>query len=92
MGDGFGDLNNVKIESLFLYDDLLYATTFNPYLGLQVWRSADGLVWEQVVANGFGDGNNDATLWNSATLLYQGRILIGTWNDVEGGELWRFTP
>jgi hypothetical protein len=92
IGDGFGDLNNIKIESLFIYDELLYAATLNQAMGLQLWRSADGEGWEQVTANGFGDSNNRATLWNSATLLYQGHILIGTWNDIEGGELWRFTP
>lgn len=92
VGDGFGDLNNIKIESLFVYDNLLHAATFNPPMGLQLWRSADGIHWEQVTANGFGDSSNFSTLWNSATIKYQGQILIGTWNDVEGGELWRFTP
>jgi hypothetical protein len=92
VGDGFGDLNNIKIESLFVYDNLLHAATFNPPMGLQLWRSADGTNWEQVTANGFGDSFNVSTLWNSATVKYQGQILIGTWNDVEGGELWNFTP
>jgi len=92
VGDGFGDLNNIKIESLFIYDNLLHAATYDPPMGLQLWHSADGIHWEQVTANGFGDSNNFSTLWNSATINYQGRLLIGTWNDAEGGELWRFTP
>jgi len=91
VGDGFGDLNNIKIESLLVYNDLLYAATYN-WMGLQLWRSVDGMNWEQVSANGFGDSNNFATLWNNATVEYQGKILIGTWNYADGGELWMFTP
>ncbi|HLF74551.1 MAG TPA: ABC transporter substrate-binding protein [Anaerolineales bacterium] len=92
VSDGFGDVNNVKVESLLVYDDLLHAATFNPQTGVQIWRSADGMSWEQVSANGFGDSNNFATLWNNATVEYQGKILIGTWNYADGGELWMFTP
>jgi hypothetical protein len=92
VGDGFGDLNNIKIESLVVYDNLLHAATYNLPMGLQLWRSADGIHWEQFTANGFGDSNNFSTLWNSATIKHQGRLLMGTWNDAEGGELWMFTP
>ena len=92
VGNGFGDLNNIKIESLLVYDDLLYAATYNSAMGLQLWRSADGLDWEQVTANGFGDSSNFSTLWNSAVTEFQGEMLIGTWNNAEGGELWMYTP
>lgn len=92
VGNGFGDRNNVKIESLLVSNDILYAATFNSFLGLQVWRSADGMTWEQIAANGFGDSSNYATLWNNATVEYQGKLVMGTWNTVEGGEIWRYTP
>ena len=91
VGDGFGDLNNIKIESLFVYNDLFYAVTYN-WAGLQVWCSSNGMNWEWVAANGFGDSGNFSTLWNSATAVYQGQIVIGTWNNYEGGEVWMFTP
>lgn len=90
VGNGFGDASNIKIESLLLHNGLLYATTFN-WLGLQIWRSADGTNWEQVIADGFGNSNNSATLWNNATVEYQGQIFTGTWNAVDGGELWMST-
>jgi len=90
VGEGFGDAGNIKVEALLLHDGLLYAVTFH-WLGLEIWRSADGINWEQVVADGFDDGNNRATLWNNATVEYQGQILVGTWNDVDGGELWMST-
>jgi len=92
ISDGFGDTSNIKIESLLVHDDLLYAVTFNPQTGLQIWRSADAINWEQIISNGFGDSNNFSTLWNNAVTEFQGHIVIGTWNDAEGGELWMSTP
>jgi hypothetical protein len=92
VSDGFGDVSNIKVESLLVHDGLLYAATYNEPTGTQIWRSADGISWEQVIANGFGDSNNFSTLWNNATIEYQGQILIGTWNNASGGELWMSTP
>ena len=91
ISNGFGDMGNIKVESFLIHDDLLYAVTFN-WQGLQIWRTADGMNWEQVISSGFGDGNNFSTLWSNAALEYQGQILIGTWNGVDGGELWMSTP
>ena len=91
VGDGFGDLSNIKIESLLVHDDLLYAVTFN-WQGLQIWRSEDAINWEQIISNGFGDSNNFSTLWNNALTEFQGHFVIGTWNNVDGGELWMSTP
>jgi hypothetical protein len=91
IGDGFGDTSNIKIESLLVHDGLLYAVTFN-WQGLQIWRSGDAIHWEQIISNGFGDANNFSTLWNNAFTEFQGQIVLGTWNDAEGGELWMSTP
>ena len=92
VGDGFGELSNIKVESLLVHDDVLYAVTFNPQTGLQIWRSKDAIHWEQIISNGFGDPGNFSTLWNNALTEFQGHILIGTWNYVDGGELWMSTP
>jgi hypothetical protein len=91
VGDGFGNIYNIKVESLLVYNDVLFAATFN-WQGLQIWRSADGTHWQQIVADGFDDSNNFSTLWNNATREYQGQIFIGTWNAVDGGELWVSPP
>ena len=88
VGNGFGDPSNIKIESLLRHNGRLYAATFNDLTGLQIWRSRDGTSWEQVTTDGFGDINNFATLWNNATAVRNGHILVGTWNYVTGGELW----
>jgi hypothetical protein len=61
-------------------------------MGLQIWRSTDGISWQQIISNGFGDSANFSTLWNNATIEYHEQILIGTWNNVDGGELWMSTP
>lgn len=91
VSDGFGDANNVKVESLLLHEGFLYAATFNLLSGVQIWRSTDGMSWEPVSTNGFGDSNNFATLWNNATAVDKGHILMGTWNFATGGELWMST-
>ena len=87
--NGFGDNDNQKIESLNVAYDALYAVLYNDATGAQVWRSDDGSTWSAVQTDGWGDCNNDATLWGNATLMFNDHLLIGTWNDAHGGELWR---
>ena len=90
--DGFGNVNNIKIESLWVYQGILHAATFTQQTGVEIWRSADGINWTPFSANGFGNSNNFSTLWNNATAEYQGKVFLGTWNDIDGGELWMYTP
>jgi hypothetical protein len=89
MNDGFGDANNIKIESLVTVDGKLYAGTDNSATGIEVWRSLDGSAWMQVNADGFGDANNISTLWSNASAEFQGDLYVGTRNFVTGGEVWR---
>jgi hypothetical protein len=91
VSDGFGDPANIKVEALLAHEGNLWAVTFNEQTGLQVWRSTDGTSWELDSANGFGHPNNSSSLWNNAILEYRGRILVGTWNNFDGGELWMST-
>ena len=88
IGDGFGDITNNKIESLFTYKAKLYTVTQNFVTGAEVWRTSNGKTWLQVNLDGFGDSNNNATLWSNATAVYKSRLFIGTWNAVDGGEIW----
>jgi hypothetical protein len=64
----------------------------NGVTGLEVWRSADGALWEQSNQDGFGDGNNTQTSANDATADFLSRRFVGTANTASGGELWRLTP
>jgi len=88
LGNGFGDSNNIKIESLWVFEGQLYAVTYNELTGMEVWRSSDGTTWYQVNVDGFSNSDNYATLWSNATIAFNNRLFIGTWNTVSGGELW----
>jgi predicted amidohydrolase YtcJ len=92
MGDGFGDINNGKIESLFALRGALYAVTNNGITGLEVWRSEDGVLWKQVSPDGMGERNNEATLWSVATVAWNNRLYLGTYNAADGGEVWLYLP
>lgn len=86
--NGFGDPSNLKIESVFAYQNALYAMTSNYQTGMQVWRSHDGLHWTRTVHQGFGSGLNEATLWTNATTIFNSRLYTGTWNGAVGGQVW----
>jgi PKD repeat protein len=45
----------------------------------------------QVEFAGFGDSNNGAPYLDSAVTVFNNRLFIGTWNDANGGEVWRKT-
>jgi len=56
--------------------------------GLEVWRSSDGVNWEQSDIGGFGDDNNVALGGPGSLALHGGRLFVGTRNGAHGGELW----
>ncbi len=89
---GLGNPNNIKIESLYVFDGQLFAASNNETTGVNVWKSVDGASFEQINIDGFGDSNNFVTLWNTATIDFNDQFYIGTRNDANGGELWRYEP
>ena len=89
---GLGNPNNIKFESLYVFDEKLFAAAKNETNGVNVWKSEDGTVFEQINIAGFGDSNNSITLWNTATIDFNDQLYIGTRNDANGGELWRYEP
>lgn len=52
----------------------------------QIWVSDDGLEFEPVFTDGFGDPNNRGI---QALISYNGWLYAGTKNDVEGFEIWK---
>ena len=88
---GFGSLAGApRITAMGVFDGQLYAATgswelLNPSI-MQIWRSADGVNWESVTTNGFGDIRNSMAL---ALQAWNGFLYVGTRNDITGGELWR---
>ena len=86
---GFGDTENRAIRSLIVFDNVLYALTYNRTTGMEVWRTTDGTNWEQVGPDGLGDSNNYEVGWDSAVAVFNDSLYIGTKNWANGGEVWQ---
>lgn len=85
---GFGDSNNDYIFALEVFDDYLYAGTSKPSsTGGELWRSNDGLSWNQVSSDGFGD---NANIYLTDMEVAGEYLYIGTKNS-SGAEVWRST-
>lgn len=52
---GFGVPSNKVISCMRVYHDTLFAATTNKLLGGQMYRSGDGINWENVTEDAFGD-------------------------------------
>ena len=103
---GFGSHFNAAAAIMKEFDDHLYVGTWNTPLGsmrypdrkgCELWRTADGLNWEQVVGHnapftpgGFGNPDNTGA-WSIET--FNDYLYIGTMNwdfsDTGGCEVWR---
>jgi len=102
IGRGFNNKNNMELTMLKPYkpvsgnDEFLYAGTFNPREGLEIWRTTNPIdgPWEPIIYNngeaqfssGFGNPDNLAA-YSSA--IFDGWLYIGTMNWEEGCEIWR---
>ncbi|MGQ9476657.1 MAG: hypothetical protein ACUVSI_11330 [Actinomycetota bacterium] len=84
---GFGEAANIDVPSMAVFNDRLYAGTYNE-AGCQVWRY-DGQSWLRVAAGGFGDPRN----YGAASMaVYYGRLYVGTYsNDYSSGcQVWSY--
>jgi hypothetical protein len=86
---GFGDPNNQKVETVFVFQNQLYVSVKNTATGIELWRSTDGTLWERANLDGFGDSHNTGSNWSNATADFLEHLYVGTSNVVDGGELWR---
>lgn len=84
---GFGDPANGTVYELSVAGDHLYAGTFNPVTGCQVWRTAGGRLphrWTQVIADGGGRGpTNEAA---SSICAFAGAVFVGTGQEANQGD------
>lgn len=87
---GFGDTENRAIRSLIIYHNELYAVTYNRTSGIEVWASSNGIDWEQVNEDGFGNSDNIFPYWDNSTYAFDDGLYVGTWNSVDGGEIWKY--
>ena len=91
---GFGDRSNGGINTLLEFNSQLYAGTWNwnaatnASNGGQVWRSPDGVTWQRVVPNGFGDPTNGEVF---RFVVFGNHLYASTWSytGAHGGEIWR---
>lgn len=52
--NGFGNAENVNIRGVTVFKGRMYAATWNPKNGIEVWRGRPG-GWDRVARGGFGD-------------------------------------
>lgn len=106
VSSGFGSHFNAAAAVMKEYKDYLYVGTWNTPIGTmrepnrkgcEIWRTNDGLHWEQVVGHnaaftpgGFGNPDNTGA-WSIE--VFQGYLYVGTMNwdfsDTGGCEIWR---
>jgi len=77
---GFGNSENMAISDLEEFNGYLYAGTMNWDFtekgGCEVWRTSNGIVWEQVVAQGFRPNMSKTDLEGGITNTYLWRIQV----------------
>lgn len=92
---GFGNPDNSGAWSIEEFNGQLYVGTmnwdFSDTGGCEVWRSSDGLVWEQVVDHGYKPLMSDDTkkainTYAWAMEVFQDELYMGTFNS----RLWLF--
>jgi hypothetical protein len=81
VGSGFGDPDNNKITSLCSFGGYLYAGTFNPVTGAQLYRSNDDINWTMVYSDPSSDMVTDmeatgSILWIAMRSATSGPSLI----------------
>lgn len=85
---GFHSESTWRKTGLEVFLGRLYAIVGNQELGLEVWRTLDGLTWEEVAFGGFNDAGNIYTYFDNAIVVIGDQLFIGTDNRTTGGEIW----
>jgi len=91
--DGFGmvpSVNNRSVESMAVYNDTLYAGTWNDDDGCQVWRYEGDTTWTQVNVDAFGNMPSSGYSVALSMEVFNGELYVGTRNDITGTEVWRY--
>ena len=83
---GLTNPSNQKIENLFVANDRLFATAINQN-GTQLYSSPDGEHWTHLVADGFGESNNEWPGWTGSE--FHGQLYLATHNSGSGIRIWR---
>lgn len=89
---GFGNPASNRASALEVAGGALFFVVGNYATGLEVWRTPNGIDWQQVGFAGLGDSNNRAPYWDNSVLGWGSKLLVGTWNMANGGEVWSYQP
>jgi len=86
--NGFsGDKNVLSVYILIVFNGYLYAGTGGSVdHAMTLWRTDNGLIWEPVTTDGFGDSSN---IRLTSACIFGDYLYVGTSNEVQGGEVWR---
>ena len=87
--NGFGDPTSIGISALEVFNDLLYAGTWNWDKGARVWRSSDGSSWTAVTEPGFGSIYANTNPIIPDMIAFNGQLYAGAGWDGKGGQIWR---
>lgn len=97
MTGGFGSSDRGRVETLAVFDDLLWAGAYDPTDGLDIWvRAIDPLflAWFPAIQDGFGDSglHHPSSMTPFAFLVTPdtaiSRLYVGTSATSTGGEVW----
>ncbi|OGO41292.1 MAG: hypothetical protein A2W36_04510 [Chloroflexi bacterium RBG_16_58_14] len=86
--NGFGDPANLSIISLEAFDGQIYAATNNMIDHGQLWRTADGITWTQVISSGFWDTPTDTLAAPLDMIGFHAQLYLGV-TDLGTGQIWR---
>jgi hypothetical protein len=77
------------IRAMGEFNNQFYVILDEVSLGIQVWRSVDGISWEKFPAapDGFGDESHVAET-NAALTIFNNLFIVGTYNESLGGGVW----
>jgi len=87
VSDRFGNASN-GIVQMAVYNNNLYASTWNWETGAEIWRTRNGKDWELFLGSGLnGDPNNVGAICSE---IFKGQLYWGTsYNWATGGQIWR---
>lgn len=88
---GFGNSATTHAAALAVAAEALYLVIGNYSTGLEVWRTTDGVDWQQVVSRAWATATARAS-GRTRCWLEGNRLLVGTWNTANGGEIWSYQP
>lgn len=90
VGNGFGVLSNHVIACIVDFQGYLYVTTTNKIIGGQLWRTPDGVIWENITNDAFGKADSVEELHNMRTSF--DKIWITGYTNIsvsKGSPIWK---